>query len=218
MLIRRLTPLFLLAGVLVALPAQAAAPKACKLISDPKNDADDIGPLLTGGRNDPALDLVGGDIASNAKQVTTVVRVTKLAKVIPTSPLGATYYFNFSVKGVDFFTQASRIATTGDSASVGYIASLRTPLPDSSAKVVFDDKKNEIRVTFNAAQLNPQAPLKPGTKITALQVLADRYVGTGIKAPKGSPAGIPGAVLQADEASGVKGYIAGSPSCVLVGK
>jgi hypothetical protein len=204
------TALTVLAAVTAGTAGAATPRKVCKLITDPSGDADDLGITTSGGVNDPALDLLGGDIASDAKFVTTVVRVSKLNLAPTTSPLGVVYYFNFSVKGVQFFTQAQH-ALAGDRASVGYIATLRTSLPDGSATVKFDAAKNEVRVTFKAAQLASQATLKPKDKITALQVLADRQVGTGVK-------GVPGAVLQADTADGTKAYVAGTPSCVAVGK
>lgn len=196
-------------GVLTAtgVAAQAAPTKTCNLVEDPKGDATQFYVLPEGAApNEPAADIVSADVASNGKQMTTVLRVDKLSKSAPTSPFGFVWYTYFDVEGVTFYTQ-TKADPTGDTFSVGYLATdtgLRTSLPDSSATGVIDTDKSEIRVTFNLSQLDPQAKLKPGGKVTGLRGLTNR---SAVRV-----------VLQSDEAIGSKSYVDGTPSCVTVGK
>ncbi|HVE63745.1 MAG TPA: hypothetical protein VNB94_08100 [Mycobacteriales bacterium] len=197
-----------------ALSAEAApkkktkpAPPVCNLVQDAKGDATQLYVLGEGSvPNEPALDIVTADVASNGKQMTTVLRVDKLARNSSGSPYGNIWYAYFNVGGIDFYTQAQS-PLTGDVFTVGYVApdtGLRTALPDNAATGVLDMDKNEVRVTFNLAQLTPQATAKPGSKITGLRGLSNR---SAVRV-----------VLQSDEAIGAKSYIEGSPSCVAVGK
>jgi len=200
------TALSISALSLAALAPQASAAPSCNLIEDAKGDATQLYILGEGSvPNEPALDIVSADVASNGKQMTTAIRVDKLARNSSGSPYGNIWYVYFSVGGIEFYTQAQS-PLTGDVFTVGYIADtgLRTALPDNTATGVVDLEKNEVRVTFNLAQLATQAPAKPGSKITGLRGLTNR---SAVRV-----------VLQSDEAIGAKSYVEGSPSCVVVGK
>jgi hypothetical protein len=197
-----------------ALTAEAApkkkaktVPPVCNLVQDAKGDATQLYILGEGSvPNEPALDIVSADVASNGKQMTTAIRVDKLARNSNGSPYGNIWYVYFNVGGIDFFTQAQS-PRIGDVFSVGYVSpdtGIRTALPDNTATGMVDLDKNEVRVTFNLAQLTPQATAKPGSKITGLRGLTNR---SAVRI-----------VLQSDEAIGSKSYVEGSPSCVAVGK
>lgn len=196
-------------GVLTAsgVAAQAGPTQVCNLAMDPKGDATQFYILPEGSApNEPAIDIVSADVATKGKQMTTVLRVDKLAKSAPTSPLGFVWYTYFDVEGVSFYTQ-TKADPTGDTYSVGYVSpdtGLRTSLADSAATGIIDTDRNEIRVTFNIAQLDSQAKLKPGGKVSGIRGLTNR---SAIRI-----------VLQSDEAIGTRTYIEGTPSCVTVGK
>lgn len=208
MKVRALTLVAMLVATGAADAAYAAKkPKpVCNLLVDDKGDATQLYVAPEGtGPNDPAADIRSGDIASNGKVVTTVLRVDKLAKSGTTAPTGYVWYVYFTVNGQEFYTQA-KADPAGDTFSVGYIASgtgLRTALTNSTAKGTFVPAKNEIRVTFNAAQLTELVPFKKGTKFTNLRALTNR--------------GFVRVVFQADEALGGKVYTDGQLSCVKPG-
>ena len=203
----RLRTAVLAAGLTVAtIAGGASAGPVCNLVEDAKGDATQfyIAPEGT-APNEPALDIVSADIASNGKQMTTVLRVDKLAKSAALSPYGFTWYTYFNLEGVDFYTQSTS-APTGDTFLVGYVnpdTGLRTALTDGTATGVLDMDKSEIRATFNLSQLAEKAPAKPGAKFTGIRGLTNRYL---IRV-----------VLQADEAEGTKSYVDGTKSCVKVG-
>ncbi len=198
-------------GLLAAtgVAAQAAPKKAapaCNLVVDAKGDATQFYVLGDGSvPNEPAADILSADIATNGKQMTTVLRIDKLAKSSSASPLGFVWYVYFDVDGITFFTQ-TKADPTGDTYSLGYLdpTGIRSAVADPAATGVIDTDKNEVRVTFNLSQLEPQAKLKTGGKITGIRGLTNR---SAIRI-----------VLQSDEAIGAKSYVEGTPSCVTVGK
>jgi hypothetical protein len=207
--LRALAATVLLVPAVAAVPAHAAVKKpkpVCNLLVDAKGDATQLYVAPEGtGPNDPALDVVSADVASNGKVITTVLRVDKLAKSGTTAPTGYVWYVYFTVNGQEFYTQ-TKSDPTGDVFSVGYVASgtgLRTALADSTAKGTFVTAKNEIHVTFNAAQLTELAPFKKGAKLVNLRALTNR--------------GFVRVVFQADEATGGKTYTDSTPSCVKPG-
>lgn len=210
MLLRRATAaaavLTLACTGLASAATRRPAPPACNLLRDPKADATEFYIAGEGtAPNDPAADIVSADVASNGKQLTTVLRVDKLAKSGTTAPTGYVWYAYFTVAGQEFYTQA-KSDPTGDTFTVGYTDAngLRTALKDSTAKGVVDVAKNEVRATFNVSQLAELAAFKKGGKITGLRALTNR--------------GFVRVVFQADEADGGKTYVDGTKSCVTVGK
>ena len=183
----------------------AEAKSVCHLLVDRKADATQAYVAPEGiAPNDPALDIRSADIASNGKQVTTVLRVTEFAKIGVTSPAGYAWYVYFSIDGQEFFTQA-KAGPAGDSFSVGYVGAegIRTALAKPGAKGTFVADRNEIRVSFAAAQLTELKPFRKGTRMYGLRALAARGAGP--------------VVLQADEATGGKPYVDSTPSCVKTG-
>ena len=70
----------LLLGMSAADAAEKKKPKpVCNLVKDLKSDATDNGTNAVKTPNDPNLDIVTADVASNSKTVTGVIRLTALA-------------------------------------------------------------------------------------------------------------------------------------------
>ena len=195
----------------VAGGAAVAAPKpkpVCNLVIDAKGDG--TGFLMTDADylpNDPNLDLVSGDIASNAKLVTAVIRTDAQALSDTNAPTGRAYYANFVVGEAELFLSAALDGAGAATYSAGYVDTTRKSLGAVTGTI--DVAKKEVRITAPTSIFAEHAALKPGTKITDLSLLAQRYVGNRSAA---------GVTPSADEATGGKTYVAGSPSCVAVGK
>ena len=182
-----------LAGGAVAAPAK----RVCNLISDPAGD------VTLPSAN---LDVVSADFASDAKKITGVIRVTKLANSDGTAPTGVAYNFRFKLQGdeTQYYLLASAVpsplgATTFE---YGTITTNRlTPLGDATGAI--DLAKNEVRVS--APTTLGSAKVKPGTKVVNLQALTQRrFV----------------ALLSTADSTVIdesKSYTAGTPSCVTPG-
>ncbi len=192
-------------AVAVSGTAGAAAKPSCNLITDAPDDAKgllitDPAPMPTSAKN---LDVLSADIASDAKNITAVVRVTALDATDTESPGGRTYYTYFTAAGVDFYMTASRSAVGADTFSVGFVDTTgRSKL--AGATGVFDLAKKEVRVSAPLAAFAAQAKLTPGTSLTGLNVLSQRIVGA--------------LTLSADEAASDAAYTVGGASCVKVNK
>lgn len=197
----------------IAAGAASAAPKAkiapvCNLVQDTKGDG--TGFLLTDQNylpNDPQLDLVSGDIASDAKSITAAIRTDALALSDSNAPTGRAYYANFVVGEAKLFLSVALDGAGAATYSAGFTATRRTSLGEVTG--VLDTANKEIRITAPLSIFADKAVIKPGTKIADLNLLAQRYIGN-------RAAG--GATPSADEALGGKIYTAGAPSCVVPGK
>lgn len=198
---RRRRPALALAvacGVALSGGAQAAPSKpACNLIQDPAGD------VTLPSAN---LDIVSADIASNAKKLTAVIRVAKLANSDGTAPTGVAYNFRFKLPGdtTQYYLLASAEPSPFGSTTFEYgtIETNRlTPIGDATG--TFDLAKNEVRVT--APTTFGSAKIKPGSKIVSLQAVTQRRF----------------VVLLSTADSSVvddsKSYTAGSASCVKPG-
>ena len=217
-------------AALVALvaPAATAAPKAaCNIITDPTGDTfaarsqDGQGAY---GPQDDSLDIVSGDLASNGKVVTAVVRIKKLSRSIQTSPTGLTTGIEFIIGGSDQVVRLQAVLVSGqtDRFEVTEYASAALPNTPSTyvgeATGVVDLVKNEVRITAPAALLAPYGDLKPGTPLfpnEAQSATASRAV-PAITTTPGQPATTRGPF--ADVAAGGKAIKVGAPSCVVPGK
>jgi hypothetical protein len=194
-------------GVAAAATKPAPKPKpVCNLIVDPKGDAD--GGFFSSS-SVPAWDVVSGDVASDAKSFTTVIRVDKLAKSSNDDPVGSQWRMDFAIADKKLFTQASS-TPFGDKFSFGYVDSTSHSVADSGATGVFDLVKNEVRVSVPLSTVDGQTKVTPGTKITGLEAQAGDYVNTAGGSPSLSNA--------ADTGTAAKAYAAGTPSCVVPGK
>lgn len=198
---------------LVAAGTSVAAPKAkpkvaCNLLVDDKGDG--TGFVRTDMNylpNDPNLDIVSADIATNAKTVTAVIRTDQLTATDSSSPTGRAYYANFFVGEAQLFLSAALDGAGNASYTGGFIETRRRSLGEATG--VIDLKKKEIRISAPLSLFAEKASMKPGTKITELNALAQRFIGAR---------GVAGVTPSADAAEGGLTYTAGSPSCVAVGK
>jgi hypothetical protein len=197
--------------VLLAAGAATAAPKpkpVCNLVTDVAGDG--TGFLLTDRNylpNDPNLDLVSGDVATQGRTITAVIRTAELALSDSASPTGRAYYANFTVGGAQLFLSAALDGAGAATYSGGFIDTRRQSL--GAATGVVDVAKKEVRISAPLALFTDHAKIKDGVKILDLNLLAQRYIGDRSAA---------GVTPSADEALAGKSYTAGAPSCVTVGK
>lgn len=198
--------------------ASAAAKPACNLVTD---KAGDTSVYPAGGLTSDALDITSVDLATNKRSLTAVIRVKKLAATSAAAPSGQQWQVGFNAGGVDFGVSAHANAA----GSVLYYAFYSDPTTNSgsiySATVtgVFDMAKSEIRMTTPLTTFAGEASIASGkTKITGIS----GQTGAEILIPE--PSGRFGNTLfsyapfEADLADGGKDYLAGSASCVAVGK
>jgi len=206
----------LLAVALTAPSAMAAtkrkpAPKpkpVCHLITDVANDS---GPNTNGFAGTPAqasvydqsLDITGGDIASDGKIVTAVIRVAKLTMPDNSAPTGRHWQLTLQ----DGNTAMAFNAYDGPA---GHFASPGT--------AVFDTTKNEIRISAPASQL--PASVKVGTILSDFNLTSQLAVVSPESAAQYvGPATIPpGATEDYASAPATLKYKVGTPSCVALGK
>lgn len=194
--------------------AFAAAPhKACNLVKDNTGDTFALRSQDTAAKYGPqedSLDIKTVDIATNAKYVTGVMRVVKLAATPPTSPYGVSYEIEWLVPGSDnpLYLAAERSLDGGDVFVAGFrdaTSNLGTAL--ATVKGTFDVAKSEIRITAPVGVFSGQGKgMKPGVKITFgdLDQTASRN-------------GVAVSVFADVVRSGVV-YTTGAPSCVTPGK
>jgi hypothetical protein len=193
--------------LLLGVSAADAAPKkkkpappkpVCNLVTDAKGDATDTGGTGAKAPNDPNLDIVSADIASDATRLTAVIRLDKLDDSENSSHLGRSYVVSFGAFGKTVSVRAIT-SPAGDSWHGG------------AGTGTVDKAKKEIRITVPLAKLSEEAklpqPLKSGIKVTSLTATSWRWV-----ANTQATLGI------ADRAAGAgPGYTLGYPSCVKVG-
>lgn len=203
-----------------ALSAPAPAP-VCNLIPDVKGDA-----TASTVPGDASVDIVGGDFASNAKQITAIVRLDKLANPNPQSPTGQSYFVVFNVKGVaDTLTLSAGLYPTGNEFKYGYqgvdpTSGVNTSYTLGDATGVVDMAKSELRITADIAKFPQAKSLKAGNRVTTIVAEARRVYGQRVVpsqqvGPARAPLG--GVTLTFDTADG-KAYTLGARSCVPVGK
>jgi hypothetical protein len=216
-LARPVLVVFLVASLTAAGAAGAATkpkPKpVCHLIADASGDAPIFGPTPS----DDSLDILSGDIATNAKTLTGVVRLKNLAAATGTSPsTGQTYYVQFSVPGSDNpLYVAYQVDKTAGLFQYGDLETTQGQgvyTPKGSATGIVDAAKNEIRISVGVGDLASLASVKPGKKISGIQALTFQNLGLP------NAAGGGGALVGGDTADATKSYVAGYPSCVTPGK
>ena len=191
----------------VSVVAEAATAKVCKIVKDGTGDAEGIVP-----GPDDALDIVSGDVATNTKTVTGVIRLKKYAETDTNAPMGRVYYMHWVAPGTPdiLYVSASVDPVTGVTYDYGYLGSLGIgtyeKLGDATGKI--DVAKNEIRIHApisgfkgHGAKMAPKASLK---SLRATSTYLIGVLGSGL-------------VSDADEATD-KTYVMSTPSCVTVGK
>ena len=188
---------------LLAAGAATAAPKAapvCNLVKDAKGDASIVG-------DQPALDVVTGDLASNAKSITAVMRLDGApAGANPEAAGGTRYYFSFSLPGLaDAQYLGALVPFVGEPSFVtGQIVDdgTRRTFTNDTEPVTGSIKGNVLTITAPLSAFAERGKLTPGTKISGLT--AETFAVVGVL------------LVAVDDASG-KSYVAGTPSCVKPG-
>lgn len=204
------------ASALVGVQANAAPP--CKLLTDAAGDAfflNGAGPVSN------SLDITSADIASDAKRITAVIRVKKLAASDPAfAPTGQTWSFDFVGDGRLFtFT-----ALTDPTGVPSFLASVQNPTTKQgelygSIPGKFDLVNSEIRMTADLSMLAEHATIKKSSKITGIAADAGRIL--AIPYPHAAVGDGTFATLSfaaSDLATSPKTYVAGSKTCVTVNK
>ncbi len=210
---------FVVAATLVSgIGVSAAAPKprpkpikpVCNLFTDAKDDG--TGFVLTDQNylpNDPQLDIISGDVASNGKVITAVLRLADLKATDTSAPTGRTYYVNFGVGEVELNLSAALDADG--------VATYGAGFQDTAGRAglgavtgVIDLAKKEVRIHAPLAIFGEKAPLKAGSKLDYVEGLAQRYVGNRTVGRGVTPS--------ADATDPGLGYTIGAPSCVIPGK
>jgi hypothetical protein len=215
--LRPLTAVAVGASVILA-GAAVAAPKAkpvCNLVSDAAGDSS-VYPA--GGVSDDALDVTGVDLASDKTSITGVIRVKKLSASSTNAPTGMSWTVNFSAEGTDFSLAGHATAAGTIVFDTAYAGATGGSLYGPGTTGVFDTTKNEVRITAPLSMLSPQADIRAGkTKITGIS----GRTGGEILVPDAT--GTFGPTLFSDsefsaDTTGEAGYLAGTPSCVAIGK
>lgn len=219
-------------AALVALvaPAAVAGPKAapsCNTITDPAGDtfaARSQDQQAIYGPQDDSLDVVSGDLASDGKVVTAVVRIKKLSRAISTSPTGMSTGIEFVIGGGDTVVRLQAVLVTGQADRFEVTSIAADALPNTPSTYVgavtgvVDLPKNEVRISAPVALLAPFGPVTKGTKLFPGEA---QSATTGRATPwqtttAGAPASTRG--TYADVAIGGKAVVVGAPSCVVPGK
>lgn len=166
------------------------------------------------------LKVLGGDIASNARELTAVMRVQSVRDLLDS--VSARYYtFYFSRNAEESYVLSGYVWPTSptrwvletadrpldfDENSVFVIVSKRSSLAD--VRGVIDATRNAVRITvaLSAFRKHPGSTMRPGAKVT--------YLG----AENGRMWGVDRYSLPADPGGNKISYVLGTPSCVPVGR
>lgn len=198
-----------LAIVAVAFPAVAQAP-ICHLLNDESGDAREYTPGIAIAPNEPDVDILSGDLASDAKNVTTVIRVANLGSALQAAPRRTSYEFFFRLGKSEVITIAAR-SLDGESFSVLVDDPESTDVTGIPAAVaargVFDLARNEVRVTLPLSQASGHRAVGAKATFDHLEISASRGLGTN----RG------GALSKIDQATSTRTYRSGAPSCVRPG-
>lgn len=207
-----------------ALAATRPKPKpVCQIIKDATGDAQYNG-VVPGDGDD---DIVSGDVSSDGKTVTAVLRLAALSGTDPQSPLGHNYIVTFGAHGADnTLFLAARTYATGTKYIFGYQTTdptlpLNISRPIGDATGFVDLAKKEVHISAPNAAFAPAGTKLPrGSKLLGVGALSYRMVGQGV-VPSQDAGGhwvpLGGVSEQFDDASGTS-YVVGTPSCVKPGK
>ena len=193
------------AGVAHAAVKRPVVKPVCNLVKDDAGDASIQPPIPS----DDSVDVLGGDLASDAKKVTAVIRVKNLAATSPAMVTGRNYYFQFTPPKATYPVYFS-YETDPTTPLLGGVfnwgdlepgtGGVPTYTTKGSATGVIDSAKNEIRITVPVSDVGSVGSMKVGGKVSTLSVNTTDNFGV--------------VVATVDDAAGSKPYIAGSPSCV----
>lgn len=212
---KRVTALALIASIVISGGVADAAtkhkvvrpaPPVCKLVTDPQGDS---GTFAAFGQTpasayDPSLDIVSADIASDAKNLTAVIRVKQLTPNTSSSPdtnspLGREWRFSVVIGGHSYG-----------------LAAFDGPLgPNFTTGIgAIDPAHNEIRITEPLSSMPFAMP--KGTVMNNITLIAYSTLQLDSAAGFGDATPISTEDTAASKAS--TKYLAGTPSCVKVGK
>jgi hypothetical protein len=183
-------------AVVLAGPSGAAGP--CNLITDPTGDT--TGPST-------ALDIVSGDLASDDKTLTGVIRTAALAETDASAPTGIAWSLRWTQPGSELpkYLLASKFQGSAVEFSYGEIDG--TSLVELGVGTgVLDIAAKEVRISAPLKGLG----LRKGVSLTELNALGQRVYGVS-GAALYSPA-------DSSDAATSKPYTTGAPSCVTPGK
>jgi hypothetical protein len=206
-------------SLVLAGPAGAALKKpkpVCNLLVDPAGDDGGANPAL--GHTD-SLDILGGDIASDGKTVTVVLRLAKAVSSDSATPTGRSYYLDFAVPGgKNKLSLGVTTTPTTTSFSPAYVdGSLHRGLAGNGTKGTFDEAKKELRISTSASDWAAYGDIKKGTVFSELQALSFYFVGAYAPATPATGVAGGGSLQAGDTADATKSYKAGDASCVKVG-
>jgi hypothetical protein len=200
----RIVAAVLLAAAVTA-PSADAAPKrkpappkpACNLVVDPANDAGVFGGAANPTTYDTNLDIVGADVASNAKNISVLFRLKDLTEQDPLAPTGRMWTFGF---------------THGNNsvAISAYVSPVGTFFSSGTGKV--DYALNTVQVDVPLSTIS-YAKIAKGSVLKTFYVTSNPVVGLDPSLGAGNAITPPGA---ADEAKSGASYAVGHPSCVKV--
>ena len=180
----------------------------CHLVTDPTEDA-----KTAAGVNDPSLDIVSADVATNKKSLTAVIRVAKLTVGSDSqSPFGRYWDFKMAVPGAS----AGQLVVAVSDGPFGV-----RDADGLGGKVRLDPATNSIYVTeslkvlagaFHAHIVFGKTRLTQFAASSAAQIQEPAVEGL---AALGDPSGAKDSAPSAGVSPAV--YIAGRPSCLKVG-
>ena len=212
----RLRPALALGVATVALfggvaSAKSAPAPVCNLVTDPAGDAS-VDPA--GAAADDGLDVVSVDIASDKNNITAVIRVKKLD-----TSAARNWTAVFSADGTDF-SLAGHITAAGTQVfDAAYAGATGGSIYGPGTTGVFDTAKNEVRITAPLSLLSEQATIKPGkTKVTGIGATTGAELLVPDVSGTFGPTLFSYSPINADTTDAGKDYLAGSASCVAVGK
>ena len=200
----------LLATALATGPAPATT--YCRLLVDPPRDETPHPAVASGTLGDwPDYDAVGADVATDARDMTLVVRLRGITPM--TAPFGGYYRLTFWVGEAEYAFQVERFPDKTDAwVSTWEVTggSVVTPTTFAIFTPVVDVAHGELRGTVALSAFPKATKVRRGTQIRLKQVSTVMYVGTSAVHPTGD-----GMDTATD---GPAAYRAGAPSCVRVGR
>lgn len=205
-------------AVLALAPAATGAGKVCHLVTDRKGDQQHVTDSVP-GRPVPVssdLDIVGGDIATNKRYVTAVVRLATLRENDTEAPAGRAYELQFNVGARTFALSA----TYGRDGYGGSAQDVTDGAGIGDAGVIIDHAAREVRITAPASYFG----IKNGVTITRIKARSASRYGTNSRRSTPSVNGygmyVGGAGMEShtDDGFAASRYVAGTPSCVSVAR
>lgn len=199
----------------VATAATKPKPKpVCNLVVDEAGDASLQPPVPS----DEGMDILGADLASNAKLITAVLRMKSVGTESPSSVTGRRLSLQWSAPGAEFPLYLSMSTSeAGTYFDYGYLDTSATPPNIESqgeAQGKIDTVKKEIRITAPLSVFKSFGKVAPGAKLSALEASGAQVFGV----PQNDTGVYTYVSGTLDTATGAKAYVAGYPSCVTPGK